>query len=110
MLGYNYRLSDLHAALGISQLKKLSRYLVRRNEIARYYDSQLDTRLFRLPTVKEYNYSSFHLYVIRIDKNMFPHDKHRENIQFIKQKKFIVNLHYIPIHLHPYYRENLIGI
>ena len=46
VLGYNYRLSDLHAALGISQLKKLSRYLVRRNEIARYYDSQLDTRLF----------------------------------------------------------------
>ncbi len=104
VLGYNYRLSDLHAALGISQLKKLSRYLVRRNEIARYYDSQLDTRLFCLPTVKEYNYSSFHLYVIRIDKNMFP-GKHKKIFNLLRKKNIIVNLHYIPIHLHPYYRE-----
>tara|TARA_Y100000816_G_C26071760_1_gene563822 strand:- start:366 stop:1520 length:1155 start_codon:yes stop_codon:yes gene_type:complete len=104
VLGYNYRLSDLHAALGISQLKKLSRYLVRRNEIARYYDSQLDTRLFRLPSVKEYNYSSFHLYVIRIDKNMFP-GKHKKIFNLLRKKNIIVNLHYIPIHLHPYYRE-----
>ncbi len=104
VLGYNYRLSDLHAALGISQLKKLSRYLVRRNEIARYYDSQLDSRLFRLPSVKEYNYSSFHLYVIRIDKNMFP-GKHKKIFNLLRKKNIIVNLHYIPIHLHPYYRE-----
>ena len=66
LLGYNYRLTDIQAALGISQLNKLNQFIKsRRDELAHKYDEQLDKNFIKIPTVRDNVKSSFHLYVIR---------------------------------------------
>jgi UDP-4-amino-4,6-dideoxy-N-acetyl-beta-L-altrosamine transaminase len=104
-LGFNYRMTDIQAALGLSQLKRLNRFIKRRKEIARYYDKELE----ELPVVRPWQLqgtsSSFHLYPILIKKNLCKKKQKYIYNQFIK-KKIIVNLHYIPVHRQPFY-ENL---
>jgi len=101
MLGYNFRLSDVHAALGLSQLDNLDKFVKKRNEIARRYNDKLKFTNFELPKINKYNYSSYHLYVIKT-KN----EKERKKIfKYLRSKKIGVNVHYIPIHLHPYYKK-----
>ncbi|MGS2720407.1 UDP-4-amino-4,6-dideoxy-N-acetyl-beta-L-altrosamine transaminase [Paraglaciecola aestuariivivens] len=99
-LGYNYRLSDVHAALGLSQLKKLDSFIQRRTELALRYQSLLSDLPLTLPVIDEHNPSAWHLYMVELKAHS------RDKIYASLQAKGIgVNVHYIPIHLHPYYQE-----
>ena len=99
-LGYNYRLSDLHAALGLSQLKKLDVFIQKRSELAKVYDETLADLPLKLPVVEPHFKSAWHLYMVELTQ----HD--RQNIYQLLHKKGIgVNVHYIPIHLQPFYQK-----
>lgn len=100
-LGLNYRLTDLAAALGSSQLDRLSDYVIRRNAIADRYDASLADLPLDLPKRNPDCYSSFHLYVIRL-KDV---SAHRAVFERLREDGIGVNLHYIPVHLQPYYRD-----
>mgnify|MGYP000477525748 CR=1 FL=1 len=103
LLGYNYRMTDIQAALGISQVKKLNRFIKKRNEIANRYDHLLKDLPVQLPFIEKYNISSFHLYVIRL-KDQSP--KSYKNIfNKLRSSGIGVNLHYLPVHLQPYYKS-----
>ena len=104
LLGHNFRLSDLHAALGLSQLIKLPKFVSKRNSIASRYNSELIRDNIQLPTIKKENYSSFHLYVIQMVHDDYKSERERI-FKFLRKIKIGVNVHYIPIHLHPYYRK-----
>ncbi|UAA39495.1 UDP-4-amino-4,6-dideoxy-N-acetyl-beta-L-altrosamine transaminase [Paraneptunicella aestuarii] len=100
LLGYNYRLSDIHAALGLSQLQKLDGFISRRREQARFYDEALSALPLKLPEVPAYTDSAWHIYVVEL----LQHDR-KKVFQALQAKQIGVNVHYIPIHLHPYYQE-----
>jgi UDP-4-amino-4,6-dideoxy-N-acetyl-beta-L-altrosamine transaminase len=97
-LGYNYRLSDIHAALGTSQLTSADIRLTRRKKIAaRYMEAFQNTRI-RLQHTPEGADHAYHLFVIRIEDRKGLYD-------FLRSKNIFAQVHYIPIHLHPYYRK-----
>ena len=103
VLGLNYRMTDVAASLGISQIKKLNKFVKARNKIANKYEKLLDKKFLYLPNIKKHSQSSFHLYVIKLkDKYNFLHEK---LFNFLRQRGLNVNLHYIPVHLHPHYRK-----
>ncbi len=104
MLGYNYRMTDIQAALGTSQLERLDRYVERRNALAHRYDHALKGLPLQLPTVQSGNQSAFHLYVVRLKRNATA-KTHRQIFDELRQHGIGVNLHYMPVHLQPYYRE-----
>ncbi len=104
MLGYNYRMTDIHAALGISQLERLEGYIARRNALARRYDQALRNVPLQLPTIQPGNVSAFHLYVVRV-KHDSSSKTRRQVYDSLRQQGIGVNVHYIPVHLQPYYRE-----
>jgi perosamine synthetase len=106
-LGYNYRLTDLQCALGLSQLRKLPRSLARRRAIAKRYDEALA----EIPGVEPLGVSpdvlhAYHLYVVRIDFGETGMDRDTA-YRMLRERGIGVNVHYIPVHLHPYYRERL---
>lgn len=103
MLGFNYRMTDVLAALGISQLSRLTEYVARRNALASRYDVALQGLELRLPTVQAQNRSAFHLYVVRLTANADPRT-HRRTFDLLRGRGIGVNLHYTPVHLQPYYR------
>lgn len=102
-LGFNYRMSELQAALGLSQLDRLDAFVSRRIELARRYDSLLQGLPIRTPKQRDDTRSAFHLYVIRINAVSAPF--HRAVFESIRSKGVGVNLHYIPVHLQPYYKN-----
>lgn len=102
-LGYNYRMTDVQAALGLSQFKRLDEFVAQRNEIAKLYDELLRDLPLRGPQLIGEAYSSWHLYVIRLD--LHHNKKNRYQIfEAMRQAGIGVNLHYMPVHLQPYYR------
>lgn len=103
-LGYNYRLTDIQAALGHSQLGRLDQYVDRRNQLARRYDTCLAGLPIRLPVIEPPNRSAFHLYVIRVDGGTST-SNHDAVFARMRAGGVGVNLHYIPVHLQPYYRQ-----
>ena len=103
-VGYNYRLTDIHSALGVSQLHKLDGFIERRREIAASYSTAFgDSPFFDVPVEKSYAKSSWHLYPIRL-KDEF---KHKKTMVFerLRQRGLGVQVHYIPVHLQPYYQH-----
>jgi UDP-4-amino-4,6-dideoxy-N-acetyl-beta-L-altrosamine transaminase len=104
LLGFNYRMTDLHAALGSSQLVRLDEYIARRNALALRYDQALRDLPLQLPTVQAGSRSAFHLYVTRLKPGAGT-KTHRQVFDALRQSGIGVNLHYIPVHLQPYYRE-----
>jgi UDP-4-amino-4,6-dideoxy-N-acetyl-beta-L-altrosamine transaminase len=102
-LGFNYRMTDIHAALGASQLKRLDGYVERRNLLARRYDIALRELPLQLPTVSAGSRSAFHLYVVRIDFTAVAKTR-RSIFDALRARQIGVNVHYTPVHLHPYYR------
>jgi UDP-4-amino-4,6-dideoxy-N-acetyl-beta-L-altrosamine transaminase len=104
LLGYNYRLTDIHAVLGISQLERLEAYVERRNQLARRYDSALRGLPVRLPAVLARNRCAFHLYVVRLKPAVLK-KTHRQVFEELRQREIAANLHYYPVHLQPYYRK-----
>lgn len=105
-LGYNYRITDLQCALGTSQLKKLDKFVKRRNKIANIYNSFFKNyKEIIIPKVSKNCIHAFHLYPLLIN---FEKLKIPKNILFneLKKKNVLLQVHYIPIHLQPYYRKN----
>ena len=103
LLGFNYRMIDIQAALGVSQLQRLDAYVARRNALARRYDVALEGLPLQLPTVLAGNRSAFHLYVVRL-KAGIAKKTHRLVFDELRRRGVGVNLHYTPVHLQPYYR------
>jgi len=105
-LGYNYRLSDLQCALGISQLKKINKFINRRREIAALYNKAFSNDLrFIVPSIEKNYTHSYHLYPLQIKFNNL---KITKQYLFKKMLKEKINLqvHYIPLHMQPYYKKN----
>ncbi len=103
-LGYNYRLSDVHAALGLSQLSRIDEFVKKRHQIAGFYDASFSNLAIQLPVQSPDCYSSFHLYIIRL-KKLNGGQSHREIFGALRQSGIGVNLHYIPIYRQPFYRQ-----
>lgn len=105
LLGFNYRLTDVACALGLSQLKKLEANLARRREIAtRYAAAFRDLPGVVPPGVREEANPAWHLYPIRLDPAKLTADR-GQVFRALRAENIGVNVHYIPVHLHPYYRE-----
>ena len=105
-LGYNYRITDFQCALGMSQLQKLPRWLERRQEIARQYDETFAGIKGITPlTLKSDVRHAYHLYVVRIKPDETGIGR-REFFQALRSRGIGVNVHYIPVHLHPFYQSN----
>lgn len=100
-LGWNYRMTDIHAALGLSQMTRLEAYIVRRHLIADRYDEAFKTGLVKSPLRQVDRYSALHLYVVQVD----PSHSHKDIFTHLREVGIGVNLHYIPVHLQPYYRR-----
>ena len=99
-LGYNYRMTDLQAALGSSQMTRLTQIVERRVELAAKYDEMLQEIPVKTPIQSIDTISSWHLYVIRVDAA-----RHRSVFDFLQSQDIGVNLHYMPVHLQPFYRR-----
>lgn len=101
-LGYNYRITDIQCALGISQMKKLDRFVERRREIAkRYNEAFSDVKGIQIPKQEADCHNSWHLYVIQVlNRNR------KEVFDTLRSKNIGVNVHYIPVYKHPYYQKN----
>ena len=102
-LGFNYRLTDIQASLGLSQLKKLNLFVKKRRDIASIYNQHLDNNNLILPIEKRYAKSSFHLYVVLV--NNTKKKVRNDLIIFLKKNKIFTNIHYKPIHLQPYFQK-----
>lgn len=103
-LGYNYRMTELQAALGISQMERLDRFVARRHALAKRYDSLLKDLPVITPWQHPDSYSAFHLYVIRLQLSRIT-KSHRQIFESLQEQGIGVNLHYIPVHTQPYYQS-----
>lgn len=103
-LGYNYRMTDMQAALGVSQMQRLCEYVSKRHELAERYNERLKDLPITLPWQSEDSYSGLHLYVIRLQLDKIS-KTHLEVFNGMREAGILVNLHYIPVHLQPYYQE-----
>jgi UDP-4-amino-4,6-dideoxy-N-acetyl-beta-L-altrosamine transaminase len=104
-MGYNYRITDIQCALGISQLNKLDKFIRRRRELVKKYNeylSQIDGVI--IPYEAEYSSSSWHLYVIQIELEKFKVGR-KEIFEALRAENIGVNVHYIPVYYHPYYQK-----
>lgn len=101
-LGYNYRITDIQCALGCSQMKKLDRFLARRKEIvARYNEAFADCENIITPYQLPETESGWHLYIVQV-KNC----DRRKVFEALREQGIAVNVHYIPVYMHPYYQEH----
>ena len=103
-LGYNYRMTELSAALGIRQMEKIDKFVSKRNELAERYEGQLKNLPLVTPKLEKGNYSSWHLYVIRFDFNEV-RLSYESLFKALREEGIGVNLHYLPVHLQPYYKK-----
>ena len=103
-LGLNYRMTDLQAALGASQMKRLDAFVSERHELAKRYDHLLQDLPVILPWQHPDSYSGMHLYVIRLQLDQISKTQ-LEVFEGMRKADILVNLHYIPVHTHPYYQE-----
>lgn len=101
-LGFNYRMTELQAALGVSQMERLDDFVARRHEIAERYNLLLKELPVTLPWQHPDSYSGLHLYVIRVKGDK---DSHRAIFESLREQDIGVNLHYIPVHTQPYYQK-----
>jgi dTDP-4-amino-4,6-dideoxygalactose transaminase len=102
-LGYNYRMTELQAALGMSQMQRLDAYVAHRHMLSNRYDQLLIGLPLTTPMQHPDSYSALHLYVIRLRLKQIKRT-HREVFEYLRQGGIGVNLHYIPVHTQPYYQ------
>lgn len=103
-LGFNYRMTDLQAALGVSQMTRLTRYVERRHEVAQRYNELLADLPLTLPWQHADGYTAYHLYVIRLQLDKIS-KTHLQVFESLRAKDIMVNLHYIPVHTQPHYQQ-----
>lgn len=103
-LGYNYRMTDMQAALGTSQMTRLNDYVAKRHQIAGLYNALLKDLPVTLPWQHPDSYSAYHLYVIRLQLEKTK-ATHLQVFEALRAKDVMVNLHYIPVHTQPYYQQ-----
>ena len=103
-LGYNYRMTDIQAALGSSQLKRLDSYISLRNEKAERYRAELNDLPIKFQKISSDLYSSFHLFVIRLEIEKIK-KTHLEVFNYLLDSKIGVNLHYMPVYKHGYFNK-----
>ena len=102
-LGLNYRMNEMSASLGITQLNNLRSFVKLRNNIAKIYYKHLKKDFIQLPVISKNCLSSFHLFVIKIVGKS--EEYHTKFFNFLRKKKINVNIHYIPVHLQPFYKK-----
>lgn len=101
-LGFNYRMTDIHAALGLSQLNKLDSFVKKRNDIANTYSHKFATLPLSIQRRGVENYSAYHLYIIQL--NSTDDSRGRDAmLQYLLSKGVVTNIHYMPIMAHPYF-------
>lgn len=103
-LGYNYRMTELQAALGVSQMQRLDQYVARRHQLAWRYDKLLAGLPLTTPWQHPDSYSGLHLYAIRLQLDKIS-KTHRQVFEALRELGIGVNLHYIPVHTQPYYQR-----
>lgn len=103
-LGFNYRMTDIQAALGLSQMQRLDEFVTKRHAIAKRYDQLLAALPVQIPWQHSDSYSGFHLYVIRL-KLYGSNNTHRQVYGALHAAEILVNLHYIPVYRQPYYEK-----
>jgi UDP-4-amino-4,6-dideoxy-N-acetyl-beta-L-altrosamine transaminase len=104
-LGYNYRITDIQAALGITQLEKLDDFLARRREIVNRYNQEFkDIEGLIIPKQLENTNSAWHIYVLQLELEKITADR-KEIFNALREKNLGVNVHYIPVYFHPYYQS-----
>ena len=103
LLGYNYRMNDIQAALGLSQLKRLDQIVLERNEKLEIYRELIKSLPVKLLEINENVYSSVHLSVISL--NNVDENRHRMIFENLRNNKIGVQLHYFPVHLQPFFRN-----
>lgn len=102
-LGLNYRMTDLQAALGVSQMQRLNSFVAKRHELAQRYNELLKDLPVTIPWQHSDSYSGLHLYVIRLQLDKTS-KTHLEVFEGMREAGILVNLHYIPVHIQPYYQ------
>lgn len=102
-LGFNYRMTDLQAALGVAQIERLNEFVVKRHQLAQRYNEKLKHLPLLLPYQYPDSYSAYHLYVVRIKLDNIK-NTHLHVFQAMRDAGIMVNLHYIPVHTQPYYK------
>ncbi len=107
-LGFNYRMTDIQAALGASQMQRIDAFVCRRNTLATQYDEAFSALSLQLPAKNASVYSAYHLYSIRLKPSgasaKTQSVRHRQVFEALRAASIGVNLHYIPIHTQPYYQ------
>jgi len=102
-LGFNYRMTEIQAALGNSQLQRLDAFVSRRNRLAAQYGDLLKGAPLTVQHSADYSYSAYHLYVVRLDLEEGGATR-RQVFEELLRRGIGVNIHYIPVHLQPYYQ------
>lgn len=103
-LGYNYRMTDIQAALGLSQVERLTDYVAKRHAIARVYDEKLSGLPLVTPWRSKEDYSGFHLYIVRLQLDKAKLSR-RELFDHLRSRDILVNLHYIPVYRQPDFQQ-----
>ena len=102
-IGYNFRMNDIQSALGISQLKNLNIFLGKRHKIAKFYRAHLKNLPIKFQKIEKNLYSTYHLFIIKL--NVKYKYLYKFFFNYLRSKNLFVNLHYLPIHLQPFYRK-----
>jgi UDP-4-amino-4,6-dideoxy-N-acetyl-beta-L-altrosamine transaminase len=105
VLGYNYRITDIQCALGVSQLKRLDAFVAKRRQIAERYKAALDPKFFVFPQERSNVRSSYHLFPLRV-RPMYA-AKRAVFFSLLRKRGIGVQVHYIPVYRHPYYQKNV---
>lgn len=104
-LGYNYRITDLQCALGISQMRKLDNFIKRRREIVKIYnDAFKDLEEIEIPFEAEFSNSGWHIYVIALNLDKLSVGR-KEIFEALQRENIGINVHYLPVYMHPYYQK-----
>ena len=103
-LGFNYRMSDIHASLARSQLSRLDKFIKTRNKIASLYKKEFKKLPLTFQSINKKSRSSYHLFIIYLNKSILP-KKYDFYFNRLRKNKLGVNLHYLPLHRHPYYKK-----
>ena len=102
--GFNFRMNDISAALGLSQLERFKKFIKKRNAIANLYKRKLNNYPIKFQKILSYNLSSYHLFVIQFDLEKSKYS-YKEMFNKLRSKNIYVNLHYMPIHCSPYFKK-----